>query len=96
VFHKGVISDHYVLFGWYNIFEDTLSCRVCLYALVICAGSGKRYKRSALRIFFRIINDFAHRCILDCTFIDFTFSLLILPFHIVEFNSKMVKSTVKP
>jgi hypothetical protein len=49
-----------------------------------------------LRIFFRIINDFVHRFILDCTFVDFTVSLLILPFYIVNSNSKMVKSTVKP
>jgi hypothetical protein len=52
--------------------------------------------KSALRIFFRIINDFVHRFILDRTFVDFTVSLLILPFYIVDFNSKMVKSTVKP
>jgi hypothetical protein len=52
--------------------------------------------QTALRIFFRIINDFVHRFILDCTFVDFTVSLLILPFYIVDFNSKMVKSTVKP
>jgi hypothetical protein len=34
--------------------------------------------------------------ILDHTFVDFTITLLILPFDIVDFNSKMVKSTVKP
>jgi hypothetical protein len=28
-------------------------------------------------------------------FVDFTVSLLILPFYIVDFNSKMVKSTMK-
>jgi hypothetical protein len=50
---------------------------------------------SILRIFFfRIINDFVH--ILDHSFVDFTITLLILPFDIVDFNSKMVKSTVKP
>jgi hypothetical protein len=49
-----------------------------------------------LRIFFRMINDYVHRFILDRTFVDFTVSLLILPFDIVDFNSKMVKSTVKP
>jgi hypothetical protein len=38
----------------------------------------------------------AHRFILDRTFVDFMVSLLILPFDIVDFNSKMVKSTVKP
>jgi hypothetical protein len=37
-----------------------------------------------------------HRFILDRTFDDLTVSLLILPFDIVDFNSKMVKSTVKP
>jgi hypothetical protein len=52
--------------------------------------------KHALRIFFRIINDFVHRFILDRTIVDFTVSLLILPFDIVDFNSKMVKSTVKP
>jgi hypothetical protein len=46
--------------------------------------------------FFRIINDFVHRFILDRTFVDFTVSLLMLPFDIVDFNSKMVKSTAKP
>jgi hypothetical protein len=50
---------------------------------------------SSLRIFFCIINDVVHRFILDRTFVDFTVSLLILPFDIVDFNSKMVKSTVK-
>jgi hypothetical protein len=49
-----------------------------------------------LKFFFRIINDFVHRFILDHTFVDFTVSLLILPFYIVDFNSIMVKSTVKP
>jgi hypothetical protein len=49
-----------------------------------------------LRIGFRIINDFVHKFILDCTFVDFTVSLLILSFYIVDFNSKMVISTVKP
>jgi uncharacterized protein YggT (Ycf19 family) len=49
-----------------------------------------------LRFFFRIINDFVHRFILNCTFIDFTVSLLILTFYIVDFNSEMVKSTEKP
>jgi hypothetical protein len=44
---------------------------------------------------FRIINDFVHKFILDRTFVDFTVLLLILPFHIIDFNSKMVKSTVK-
>jgi hypothetical protein len=43
-------------------------------------------------IFF---NDFVHRFILDRTFVDFTVSFLILPFDIVDFNSKMVKSTVR-
>jgi hypothetical protein len=52
--------------------------------------------KHALRIFFRIINDFVNRFILDRTLVDFTVSLLILPFDIVDFNSKMVKSTVKP
>jgi hypothetical protein len=51
---------------------------------------------SGLRIIFRIINDFVHRFILDRTFVDFTVSLLFLPFYVVDFNSKMVKSTVKP
>jgi hypothetical protein len=46
--------------------------------------------------FFRIINDFVHRFILDRTFVDCTVSLLILPFYFVDFNSKMVKSTLKP
>jgi hypothetical protein len=36
------------------------------------------------------------RIILDCIFVDFTVSLLILPFYIVDFNSEMVKSTVQP
>jgi hypothetical protein len=54
------------------------------------------YSMFSLRIFFRIINDFVHKFTLDRTFVDFTISLLILPFDIVEFNSKMVKSTVKP
>jgi hypothetical protein len=35
---------------------------------------------AALRIFLRIINDFVHRIILDCTFVDLTVSLLILSF----------------
>jgi hypothetical protein len=48
-----------------------------------------------LRIFFRIINDFVHRFILDRTFVDFTVSLSILPFNIVDYDGKMVKSTVK-
>jgi hypothetical protein len=38
----------------------------------------------------------ANRFILDHTFVDFTDSLLILGFDIVDFNSKMIKSTVKP
>jgi hypothetical protein len=38
-------------------------------------------KPLTLRIFFRIINDFVHRFILDRTFVDFTVSLLILPFY---------------
>jgi hypothetical protein len=46
--------------------------------------------------FFRIINDFVHRFILDRTFVNFTVSLLILTFYILDFNSKMVKSTVQP
>jgi hypothetical protein len=46
--------------------------------------------------FFRIINDFVHRFILDRAFVDFTVSLLILPFDIDDFNTKMVKSTVNP
>jgi hypothetical protein len=50
----------------------------------------------SLKFFFRIINDFVHRFILDRTFVDFTVPLLILPFCIVDFNIKMVKSTVKP
>jgi hypothetical protein len=54
------------------------------------------FLQDSLRIFFSIINDFVHRFILDRTFVDFTVSLLILPFYIVDFNSKMVKSTVKP
>jgi hypothetical protein len=33
---------------------------------------------------------------LDRTFVDFTVSLLILPFYIFDFISIMVKSTVKP
>jgi hypothetical protein len=37
------------------------------------------YKHT-LRIFFRIISDFVHRFILDRTFVDFTGSLLSLPF----------------
>jgi hypothetical protein len=45
--------------------------------------------------FFRIINDFVHRFILDRTYVDFTVSLLNSPFYIVDLNSKMVKSTVK-
>jgi hypothetical protein len=49
-----------------------------------------------LRIFFSMINDFVQRFILYRTFVDFTVSLLILLFNIVDFNSKMVKSTVKP
>jgi hypothetical protein len=36
------------------------------------------------------------RFILDRTFVDFTVSLSILPFYIVDFNSKLKKSTVKP
>jgi hypothetical protein len=40
--------------------------------------------------------NFVHRFILDRTFVDFTVSLLILSFYIVDFNSKMVKPTVKP
>jgi hypothetical protein len=44
---------------------------------------------TALRIFFRIINDFVHKFILDRTFVDLTVSLLNLPFE-------TVKSTVKP
>jgi hypothetical protein len=35
-----------------------------------------------------------NRFILDCTFVDFTVSLLILPFYIVEFNSKINSETV--
>jgi hypothetical protein len=54
------------------------------------------FPNGTLRIFFRIINDFVHRFFLDRTFVDFTVSLLILPFYIVDFNIKMVKSTVKP
>jgi hypothetical protein len=50
---------------------------------------------SSLIIFFHIINDFVHRLILDLTFVDLTVSLLFLQFYIVDFNSKMVKSTVK-
>jgi predicted subunit of tRNA(5-methylaminomethyl-2-thiouridylate) methyltransferase len=42
------------------------------------------------------MNDFVYRFILHRTFVDFTVSLIILPFYIVDFNSKMVKSTVKP
>jgi hypothetical protein len=42
---------------------------------------------ATLRIFFRIINDFVHRFILDRKFVDFTVSQLILPFYIVDFNS---------
>jgi hypothetical protein len=52
--------------------------------------------KATLRIFFRIINDFVYRFILDCTFVDFTVSLLILPFYVVDFNSKMEKTTMKP
>jgi hypothetical protein len=54
------------------------------------------YANATLRIFFRIIKDFVHKFIFDRTFVDFTVSLLILPFYIVDFNSQMVKSTVKP
>jgi hypothetical protein len=57
---------------------------------------GGQMRMRTLRIFFRIINDFVHRFIFDRTFVDFTVSLLILPFDIVDFKSKMVKSTVKP
>jgi hypothetical protein len=53
----------------------------------------------ALRIFFRIriyiINDFVHRFILDRTIVNFTVSLLIIPFYNV-YNvetTKIVKST---
>jgi hypothetical protein len=35
-----------------------------------------------------IINYYVHRFILDRTFVDFTVSLLILPFDIVDFNKK--------
>jgi hypothetical protein len=38
--------------------------------------------------FFRIINDFVHRFILDRTFVDFTVLLLIL-----KLTTKIVKST---
>jgi hypothetical protein len=50
----------------------------------------------------RVSKDFVHRFILDRIFVDFTVSLLVLPFYIVDFNSKIiknsetVKSTVKP
>jgi hypothetical protein len=54
----------------------------------------KHEKTRTMRIFFRIINDFVHRFILDRTFVDFTVSLLILPFYIVDFNSETVKSTI--
>jgi hypothetical protein len=76
--------------------------RHTLASLEMTAESFKRLcnelPQPTLRIFFRIINDFVHRFILDRTFVDFTVSLIILPFDIVDFNSKskMVKSTVKP
>jgi hypothetical protein len=54
----------------------------------VTAKSG--HNAAALRIFFRVIKDFVNRFILDRTFVDFTVSLLIYPFHIVDFNSKMV------
>jgi hypothetical protein len=66
---------------------------------IIQAGFFQQYNSETanyLRIFFRIINDFVQRFILHRTFVDFTVSLLIVPFYIVDFNSKMVKSTVKP
>jgi hypothetical protein len=70
------------------------------FLLVILPKKSPSFKRrftvDTLRIFFRIFNDFVHRFIFDRTFVDFTVSLLILPFDIVDLNSKMVKSTVKP
>jgi hypothetical protein len=60
-----------------------------------CAPKRLKIKRVsgcfALRIFFRIINDFVHGFFLDRTFVDFTVSLLILPFYIVD-----LIETVKP
>jgi hypothetical protein len=44
------------------------------------------FEENTLRIFFRIINDFVQKFILDRTFVDFTVSLLILPFYIVDFK----------
>jgi hypothetical protein len=63
----------------------------CTSTLVVATRKGFR----ALRILFRIINEFVHRFILDRTFVDFEVSLLILPFYIVDFNSETVKLTMK-
>jgi hypothetical protein len=67
------------------------------YAQLVLSSS-QNFKTNNTEIFFRIINDFVfvHTFIFDRTFVDFTVSLLILPFYIVDFNSKMVKSTVNP
>jgi hypothetical protein len=59
-------------------------------------ASKNRFSTRTENFFPYIINDFVHRFILDRTFVDFTVSLLILPFYNVDFNSKMVKSSVKP
>jgi hypothetical protein len=67
------------------------------------SGTRKLLPVAKLRMFtenfFRIINDFVHRFNLDHTFVDFTVSLLILPFYIVvngKINNETVKSTLKP
>jgi hypothetical protein len=47
--------------------------------------SENKKTKITLRIFFRIINDFVHRFILDRTFVDFTVSLFILPSDSIDF-----------
>jgi hypothetical protein len=64
-----------------GVFLDTLDIMEILCTWPTCYGLHWEY-------FFRMINNFVHKFILDRTFVDFTVSLLILPFYIVDFNSK--------
>jgi hypothetical protein len=76
----------------WNLEFHTISMQV--FSSAICVNIHTEI--STLRTFFRIIDDFVHRFILDRTFVDFTVSLLILPFYIVDFkNGKINSETVK-